>query len=588
MKNKPATTRGGWTDKKKWDRLKRYDEECQKANVSTATESAASLPPTKSKPKQLRTKLSDGTRLPFRLVRKQRDIDTGFVNYIFTFGDTDNTSEVVIDGASSTLHLFKTEFNKRGIPLLQLTAAQLTEVLGKRVLTEEITHRLGWLRDKQTFIAAHAAFGNATGVRFIPQLGTANVVGKQMGSLDAYLAGLAGPLKVSYRMTYAYAIGLTAPLCSYLELDGSHIVNFSGKTSAGKSLTASVAQSITGRAGRTDLVTMNLTEGGFERYADEYQALALPFNDLKDLGLDGKPLLSLIRKFAFAFGAQQSRASQVAGSSKRRETSIALTAFECGISEYARQHNYSFQGGDEIRIHDIHFAPSSEGGAFDNLEVRDDGNFQTQRDQVAKTISQNYGVVLPRWIDHIRAASWLREEFEGHRSSFKRSLGRLDVPAERVVDRMSLVVASGCIAASVGLMPCDAAHVMAAGRAMFEEIVSQQSSRETAAQAVVEQLRDLVLSGTFRRYHSGMDQQTFYKFGYEEVDANGARKIFINGARLKKIAGNRATMLAVLQLLYDDGALETGGRRIADPKVVTKKKLKTVRVFELDYNALVG
>lgn len=126
-----------------------------------------------------------------------------------------------------------------------------------------ITQRGGW--HQGAYVSPCETYGGGAGApRFAGPSAIDPTFGLSRGTSEAWMQGMAEPCQRSAYLTFAICVAFAAPCLDILGEDEGSVFHYHGLSSSGKSLAARSAESMVGRARKTDVPTFDLSDRSME------------------------------------------------------------------------------------------------------------------------------------------------------------------------------------------------------------------------------------------------------------------------------------------------------------------------------------
>lgn len=457
------------------------------------------------------------------------------------------------------------------------------------------------LEPLQTMTAANTRYqrsrpGWVPGGRYAWPLRIHREAGRRVGFPDGDAARRNfGPLFLRKRLTFLWrgsvgrraltssymivAIGsvLAGPLMRFSGLQEGFILNFVGPSGTGKSLCLIAAQSIVGRARRSDLWSWDMSTAGLEQLAHLSDDLTLVIDDTERDRTSGAQRAQGQRAAAFmvAGGGRRVRAKtyeQAHGTPKPRQPLIVLSSGERSFAETARAGEEFVTAGATVRSIDVPVPGAAQGGVFDRLPA---GTMTTDHaQQLEQAIAREFGSPFQLYLQHLEAAHGdLPERVGSLVSSFvtdwTSSIGREPSSSElRVAQKFGLILAGLIIGREARAFQCPPTLAFAAVTTCLNGHLRHRNQPDPALQTAVEDLRAALRDGQRTPILGRGDRPPANAVGFKRRE-DGKLIGIMTGAQIGAVVGWAQNELArLLDELDGRGALESGqGARTRPVKV---------------------
>lgn len=391
----------------------------------------------------------------------------------------------------------------------KVCAACVTNALAnlKNSIVLNLTRRAGWYSDKGavSFVLHKRTYGPAKNtLQFFSEEAEDRALGMRSGTLENWRAGLQEPCKVSDELVVAIAISASGPLYFIIGNAEPAVYDLHGapkppgdnrewKSSSGKTLVARAGQSTFTAAARTDLHTMNMTDVAVEEACYASNDLALYMDELGTAGegASGKHLAlgPLIYRIISGKGRKRSKAYT-------RTIGLANLSWICPVvmtSEDELDAGKSLRKeGHQVRMVAIPFAPTWDGGTFHRISD------PLERSRLAKlvedTISDNYGVAIPKYIANlVKYYPSLATDITKIRDEFVEGVGAARNSFEkRFAEKFGILMAAAVLMVRYEIAPWDEARAKEAITAVYKRSRSATVSIPEVTNRLLDELREAV------------------------------------------------------------------------------------------------
>lgn len=280
-------------------------------------------------------------------------------------------------------------------------------------------------------------------------------------------------LRLARHSTYlAFGIGvaLASPLPTYLKLrrDGTSaemdhltetaVINFSGRSSSGKSSVLRTAVSLAGAPDRAG--SLDFTSRGLAEIASDSNDLVLGLDDTEKAedapGVLVKALKGIVhtvpggRSKIISRGVDQSRFPRL------RWSTFGLSSSPKPISQLAAENGWNMTRGDQVRLFNIRVPSSKKGGIFDLINGTAAVRAKRSVDLIAKLergYQNHHGHVIPAWILHLMAEDRSQQILTLVDQFIDHVKGKSDGWETRFARKFGYIYAAMVIGIEAGLLP---------------------------------------------------------------------------------------------------------------------------------------
>jgi hypothetical protein len=380
--------------------------------------------------------------------------------------------------------------------------------------TYDLTNRTGWYGD--SFVYLTETFGELAGK--LRHEGCSEIdpaLGLQRGTPEAWREGLRRPCRYSDFLLFALSVTGSGPLLDAIGEDEGSVFHFQPQTSpssvassqvktrstSGKTLAARAAMSEIGRCRKTDLVTFAATERAVEDYCFAHNHLAAVFDE-EGRALSagrGVKISNLPYLVAGGVGTLRSRkATRDPDLQNLRWSVPVLSSGESPLDDPPKR--AARPEGAQARMIPVPVPPGARGGIFNRVDGSRSHRTKMGRqlaDQVEKTISSNYGVLMPAYLHQLvplRGAlpGWVREIID----EFVEQVHANQDPWERrFAAKFGIVLAAALFMSEFGLAPWTKKRARIAIIGLYKRARAAFASPKEAADALLRRLRKLVRAG---------------------------------------------------------------------------------------------
>lgn len=428
------------------------------------------------------------------LISEETNIDTGMVTLTIRAPlQSGGTCEIRLPRADlDDQKKMRTILLNKGCPRLPDLASQLDRILTSTdAIRIETTNIAGWY-DNQ-LITRYGTFPHPK-IKD-PSKSTLTLFDKNhpmsafhttAGNLKSYNKTLREALSKSNYLTFFLAAALAPALADRIGISGAYGFNLSGQSSTGKTLTLKLCQSVYGRATDHDLTSFGNTLGYTLANLSAFGGLCVPFTDPKAAREKGKALCEKMQTIIFSGHDAAQRQGLNSEKIPQARFFISLFNSERPLADIFREAGYPYEKGDMVRLIDI--PVSSIGGIFDKMTAGDFANSSQYAQTIETAISENYGVVFPKWASYLASVEVdiLRKEYQRFENSFfvyiKENQDKIKRPLKltseeiRMSKAFALVAVSGYIASKNKIIKMKSNEVPHSAAILFERAIQRMST----------------------------------------------------------------------------------------------------------------
>lgn len=389
----------------------------------------------------------------------------------------------------------KQELLKRGGPLIRDLNIQLPRILDSTSHeVRYVTAQAGWHRgqyvsrfdevpdfEPDDLLASLNEDDSLESKTYFDVRHTLYKPAETVGSVKAYLKGLAEPMSHSRPLILVMASALAAPLADLIGRETGFAFNLAGPSSLGKTLASRTSLSTTTRPVEMNLASFGDTPGYLLQKRSAFGGSCVPFTDPKAAKEKHRELCDKIQTivFANADGVQRNGMTYDAPLASRFQ--IQLFNSEKPMSELFRLSGRLLETGDIVRLIDISIRKPN--GIFDKLDDESEVTSRQLAKMVEETIMKNHGVLLPNWINYLanegsdilkrRVEKYEQQILELFEKKLPEHMSPLQSEHYRIAKSFALVSAAGCIAADKGMFPVSRQSVHRSVRELFYRVVEE-------------------------------------------------------------------------------------------------------------------
>jgi hypothetical protein len=520
-----------------------------------------------------------------------------------------------------TVLIGKDQFYKRGdvVKLLSKKGAVLpddlkqAEALVTRALKNkmekhiQITNRSGWHSD--SFVYFDRTFGPAKNLKHEGANRINPALGLQHGTVKAAKEGLREPCLFSDYLIFTLSVPAAAPLLDLIGEDEGALYHLHGTSSpgavesetrtmstVGKTLGCRVAASATGRCRKVDLTTFAITKKAVEDYCFAHNHLVAIFDEEGRAGGIEKSKAvnraSLPYEIPSGVGTVRSnKATQDQNLANLTWTLLALSNGETPLDE--PNGKAKRPEGAQVRMVPLPVPPGKHGGIFNRVTGAPEQISEQCKllaDQVNKTISENYGVIMPAYLgklvpQRVKVAAETRSLID----QFVTKVGGGTDPWERrFAEKFGIVLVGAILLSRFDLGPWTEERAWLAIETMYRKSRGASVSIADATEATLKRLRKLVKDKSkFRRVRKGeiiRDPHKFAAIGFvREIDGR-KNVVLIRYSLFRNHVRPPAVASQVLQSLAEKGIV----LRRKDNKPTRQVMIKGVDKKKRRYVCLAG
>jgi putative DNA primase/helicase len=457
-----------------------------------------------------------------------------------------------------------------------------------------VTARSGW-HDEHTFVSPTKTFGRLADDLIWDGSDIDHALGQTCGTLSAWREGMREPVKYSDFLVFACSVPGASSLLDVIGEDEGAVFHFHGidagkanrektKSSSGKSLAARGAASTIGRCRKNDLVTFAASTRGVEDYCAAHSGFGAFFDEEgRALGTGTGPRIKSDElPYLVASGRGGLRSTKATRDPDLENLTWSLFAISTGedpldgvTGRPARPE------GAQVRMCCVPVPAGKAGGIFNRVDGTRAEILATSKRlarQVEETIAYNYGVVAPAYLselvaDRITLGRRVRRIID----KFVKRVGADTDPWERrFAEKFGIVLAASILMSEFQVAPWDAKRARRAIRRIYQLARSAIVSVDEAKNALIRQLRKLVLKGErFPRIRKGQllsKEQAAKAWGVTKNTPQGGRVVLIPHRRVVGLVKPAAIAKAVLDQLAKDRILA----RSSDGKLTRLTMIKAL------------
>jgi hypothetical protein len=543
---------------------------------------------------------TDGHEPRIRITATVLDIDRNESSYEVSYVDLDGRDRIKRIGRELFLD------PKKVVDLLVKTHADLPDdrkaavALVKEALHSKVdrkycvTAKSGW-HDDQNFVFPTTTFGKRAGDLVWDGSDIDPALGQTQGTLADWCEGMREPVKYSDFLVFACSVPGASSLLDVVGEDEGAVFHLHGidtrklnrektKSSSGKSLAARVAASTIGRGRKNDLVTFAASTRGVEDYCAAHSGLGAFFDEEgRALGTGTGPRIKSDElPYLVASGRGGFRSTKATRDPDLENLTWALFAISTGEDPLdGLKGRPARPEGAQVRMCCVPVPAGKAGGIFNRVDGTRTEILATSKRlarQVEETIASNYGVFAPAYLskfvaDRITLGRRVRRIID----KFVKRVGADTDPWERrFAEKFGIVLAASILMSEFHVAPWDAKRARRAIRRIYQLARSAIVSVDEAKNALIRQLRKLVLKGErFPRLRKGQllsKEQGAKAWGVTKNTPQGGRVVLIPHRRVVGLVKPAAIAKAVLDQLAKDRILA----RSSDGKLTRLTMIKAL------------
>ncbi|MDD9950979.1 MAG: DUF927 domain-containing protein, partial [Zetaproteobacteria bacterium] len=240
------------------------------------------------------------------------------------------------------------------------------------------------------------------------------------------------------------------------------------------------------------------TVNGLEHLAESSNDSLLVLDELAEIGSKSAGQAA----YMLANGSGKQRLNKDGKAKKcARWRTLFLSSGEIGLAEHLGETGEQMRGGQHIRLVDIEADAGQGHGVFDHVPVG------TTAAELADTLSLQTarygGAPIRAYLKLLTQDTDIPAALTRYEQAFLHEVQhtRLTRQARRVAKRFALIAASGCYAASQGILPWSAEENMAAVQACFEDWWAKQPPAEDFEETrALEQVRSFLENNAYSHF----------------------------------------------------------------------------------------
>lgn len=334
--------------------------------------------------------------------------------------------------------------------------------------------------------------------RFDPRLHQKTGFDHQSGKFRDWNDGLTVPCSASRFLTFSLALGFAGPIVKLLESELSEGAVFLlvGESGTGKTLACMAAQSVSGKAARSALITFDATPTAQQELFDLHNDGTLVLDEVGRIGGTREERRQHLDLLAYTApsGRGRVRATIVQAEGLRNHTWTVLCLGSTEESVENQPGGPQRRRGAQVRLIELAIPPRKNGGIFDRETPKSSAKLA---DRAEKVLTHNYGLALRRFL---RALVRDTEAKDRCLRAFNRFIKTTDKVApgrdRRLASKFALVFAAGELAVQYGVAPWTTKHLRDAIMILWEQASVAIEGSSALAIGAVRTVQQLAADGT--------------------------------------------------------------------------------------------
>lgn len=337
----------------------------------------------------------------------------------------------------------------------------------------KLTDQTGWYPStiRSAFVMPTQTIGDQNVVHSSRLAGTPPLPA-YAGSLKVWRKGNKNPCRASAFLVFAFSVAFAGPTLRFYPGGKGLLFNFSGQTGAGKtSLLEAALSTIRSPA---SLESTQITATGLEQQARDTNDLFLGLDEFGAALSTPNQAASLIHMLAYqtreGHGKRRSSAGQQSLGFDHATWAIAvLTSSENTLD--SMMGNAKREAGAQMRYVDIAVPTKEFGGTLPPLVREGKKTISTSKlaTLLQKTVTQNFGVAMPVFIQKLFADPALQSKLVGYQHEFTDVLRqRSPTQQSRYLENFAKVYAAGRLAAELKIAPFNVQQITASVTKLFD------------------------------------------------------------------------------------------------------------------------
>jgi putative DNA primase/helicase len=452
-------------------------------------------------------------------------------------------------------------------PVESVKAAQAAFLNFQKCRNYQITRRTGW-HGSENFVYPTETFGPRREDLLYDDIERIDpALGMQTGSLSDWAKGLKEPCRLSDYVLFAASLGAGSVLLDLVNQDEGAVFHLHGtegnersisiktKSSSGKTLATRVAVSVVGRCKKTDLATFAITPRAVEDFCYSHNHLIAALDEEgRALDRGGRRNTENLA-YVIPGGRSTLRSNKATQDHNLENVSWALLAVSNGENPLDVQASRSRPEGAQTRMICVPVPPGRDGGIFNRVEGTTREISQQCKElarQVEKTISENYGVVMPTFLsrlvnERITVPDRIRKIID----SFVKQVGAdIDPWERRFAEKFGIVLAGAILMSEHKIGPWTRKRARRAIKRLYREARKSVVRIEDATDRFLERLRKRVIGGKrFPIVKKGHQYREEISWGLVRKMSDGRWAVLIRLSRFEQLANPRAAASQILDEL---------------------------------------
>ncbi len=254
------------------------------------------------------------------------------------------------------------------------------------------------------------------------------------------------------------------------------------ETTAGKTLCARCAQSLTTKARERDLKNFGDSAGWLADALPALGGMCVGFGDIKN-DVTPRAMVEKMKTLVFRVAGGQTRQRKGEDRRPNPEFTIPLLSAETPLTELFAREKMTFEGGESVRLLEIPVPHSSDGGIFAGSS-RSSAELAAEFEEF---LGSHHGSIMDDWVAKIvrdrgkRRSSkltLLTKHIAARERAFISTLGTLPPPYLRIAARFALLFATATVAEVAAALPVSITRTDAAIRRLFWRCVDNLRARD--------------------------------------------------------------------------------------------------------------
>ena len=445
--------------------------------------------------------------------------------------------------------------------------------------TRRVTERPGWFQG-ETFVYPGETFGKLVGqIEYQLPAEIDPALGVRAGSLEGWREGLREACQYSDYLILAIGEKASNALLGLIGEDEGCILHHHGieaanaekaASSSGKTLLTMVAASMTGRCGRTDLITFGISETALCDLCFARNNLGVELDE-EGRSLDsGKSPRVKADQLSYLIpsgrgGVRSNYVTRRADLKNRTWLTNAISSGETPLD--ANRDRQARTEGSQVRMIGLPVPPGANGGIFNR--VKEQGKRRTKRckklaEHVEATTAANHGVAFPAFVHAImpRRAT-LGGQLNEQIAEFISGVGADANPWERRFARkLAIAGVAAVLLSELGIAPWTKKRARRAFRRLYGKARKAAATVDEIAENVTGRIRQLLSDGSYPKVRKGKALSprnlARAKKGFLAELPGIGKTLLIPPAEVEKLIGRAGVLGLVVQRLAKHGIVHPG------------------------------